>query len=104
MAAAVPVGSSGAVAVPGLQVIAAISACPPARPPEAISAALILRRSIVRREHAQELQKPFHTDSYASGLPLVFMSATATIGVAIFIDLPPFHRLMALLAGSKSRP
>ena len=99
MAAAVPVGSSGAVAVPGLQVIAAI-----ARRRVRPSAALILRRSIVRREHAQELQKPFHTDSYASGLPLVFMSATAMIGVAIFIDLPPFHRLMALLAGSKSRP
>jgi len=26
------------------------------------------------------------------------------IGVAIFIDLPPFHRLAVLLAGSKSRP
>ena len=67
MAAAVPVGSSGAVAVPGLQVIAAISACPPARPPEAISAALILRRSIVRREHFARASKAIHTAAYARG-------------------------------------
>ena len=62
MAAAVPKLRRGPSPFPGSKSLPLFPRARRRVTPKAISAALILRRSIVRREHAQELQKPFHTD------------------------------------------